>query len=117
VVIVASSANNRDQLEARLRTLESRLKEINEILRQPENKDWVERACEWDDDDVLAHLADSIMEEISLIRDALKSIDEGHYGRCKACGKLIDRNRLRALPQTTMCVRCAHLTAQRRSCA
>jgi RNA polymerase-binding transcription factor DksA len=108
---VAFDAKPREQLEARLRALQRRLDEINEILRQPESRDSVERAGEWDDDNMLTRLADSITEEISLIRDALKSIDEGHYGKCKACGKPIDRNRLLALPQATMCVRCAHVAA------
>jgi RNA polymerase-binding transcription factor DksA len=111
VVNVAFSAKTRVQLESKLRALQTRLEEINGILRQPENKDWVERACEWDDDDMLARLADSITEEISLIRDALKSIDEGRYGKCSACGRPIGRNRLRALPQATMCIRCAHVAA------
>jgi RNA polymerase-binding transcription factor DksA len=114
---MAGDAKTRAQLETRLKNLRARLEEINESLRQPENKDWVERAGEWEGDDMLACLADAITEEIGLIRDALKSIDEGCYGRCTACGRAIDRNRLRALPQATMCVRCAQQAAQRRPCA
>jgi RNA polymerase-binding transcription factor DksA len=105
------SARTRNQLEGRLKTLEARLEEIDEILRQPEDKDHEERANEWDDDDILDRLARAIREEISLIQNALKRIDDGSYGRCWACGKPIGRRRLRVLPQATTCVRCAHLAA------
>lgn len=37
---------------------------------------------------------------------ALKRIDEGTYGICVQCQKLIDRERLEAVPIATMCVDC-----------
>jgi RNA polymerase-binding transcription factor DksA len=105
------SARTRTQLEGRLKTLEARLEEIDEILRQPEDKDHEERANEWDDDDILDRLARALREEVSLLRVALQRIDDGSYGICWACGKPIGLRRLQALPQATTCVRCAHLAA------
>jgi RNA polymerase-binding transcription factor DksA len=104
-------ARNRVRLEARLSTLEARLGEIDEILRQPEDRDLEAWANEWDDDDILERLAYAFREEIDLIRDSLKRIDNGDYGMCKACGRSISQRRLRVLPQAATCVRCAHLAA------
>ncbi len=56
---------------------------------------------------------------ISLIQnreDRLRSLDEaidrvrkGLYGTCKNCGAEIDPERLRIMPETSLCVRCANL--------
>lgn len=37
---------------------------------------------------------------------ALKRIEEGKYGRCTSCGKLIEKERLEAVPHTQLCVAC-----------
>ena len=37
---------------------------------------------------------------------ALEKIDDGTYGACDACGKPIDPRRLRAAPESTVCVDC-----------
>src|SRR5687767_10393229 len=37
---------------------------------------------------------------------ALAKIDAGTYGECDACGKPIDPRRLRAAPESTVCVSC-----------
>jgi len=95
------------QLEQRLGGLVRGLKEIDQILRQPEDKDLQEMASEWDDDDVLQRLARLHRQEIALIREALKRIDCGDYGTCRECGKRIALRRLVVLPQATTCVRCA----------
>jgi DnaK suppressor protein len=44
--------------------------------------------------------------EIEDIDNALARIDAGEYGVCQQCGKLIPRERLRALPQAALCVAC-----------
>lgn len=38
---------------------------------------------------------------------ALKKIDEGAYGTCARCGKLISVARLEAIPYTPYCIECA----------
>jgi DnaK suppressor protein len=43
---------------------------------------------------------------------ALAKLDEGTYGRCDACGEPIPPGRLRALPDSVLCVSCA--AAERR---
>ena len=40
------------------------------------------------------------------VENALLRIDQGTYGRCSSCGKPIERGRLEAVPDTTLCVGC-----------
>ena len=52
--------------------------------------------------DLLANEADTIGQ----IDEALKHIDEGTYGVCGDCMRPIPLARLKALPFTTLCVKC-----------
>ncbi len=38
---------------------------------------------------------------------ALKRLEDGTWGRCQQCGGAVGRDRLRALPETRSCHRCA----------
>jgi DnaK suppressor protein len=40
------------------------------------------------------------------VENALLRIDQGTYGKCSSCGKPIERGRLEAIPDTTLCVEC-----------
>ena len=40
------------------------------------------------------------------IDDALKRIEDGNYGICTDCGKLVSRKRLKAIPYTQLCLKC-----------
>jgi DnaK suppressor protein len=40
------------------------------------------------------------------VERALRRIDGGTYGRCERCGEEIDFARLKAVPQTTLCMTC-----------
>jgi len=40
------------------------------------------------------------------IDEALKRLDEGTFGVCGICGKLIPKNRLKAKPYARLCVKC-----------
>jgi RNA polymerase-binding transcription factor DksA len=101
----------RAQLETRLGFLESRLREIRRLLREPEDDDLEEQAMDLDDDDVLACLEHAGRSEVLLIRTALRMMDEGAYGRCAVCGEEIGLRRLRAFPAATTCIECAGVTA------
>lgn len=46
---------------------------------------------------------------IAEIEEALERSASGEYGRCEVCGNPIDPERLRILPHTLRCVRCASL--------
>lgn len=44
---------------------------------------------------------------LSEVRDALRRIDDGSFGRCEVCGTSIREARLRALPYARLCIGCA----------
>ena len=45
--------------------------------------------------------------EAARIDEALKAIEEGTYGTCSICGRTIDGERLKAMPEATTCVDCS----------
>ena len=44
--------------------------------------------------------------EVANIDEALRSIEQGAYGICEACGELISKPRLTVLPFATNCIKC-----------
>ena len=48
-----------------------------------------------------------LLERIAEIEQAIERRASGGYGICEVCGTEIDKERLRILPHTTRCVRCA----------
>jgi RNA polymerase-binding transcription factor DksA len=51
-------------------------------------------------------IASSEQQSLSAIDEALRRIDEGTYGVCEACGGLVERPRLKALPFVRLCIGC-----------
>ena len=43
---------------------------------------------------------------LNYLDDALKRIEKGEYGFCTDCGKLIDKERLEAVPHAQLCIDC-----------
>lgn len=43
---------------------------------------------------------------LNYLEDALKRIDKGDYGKCTECGKLIEKERLEAVPHAQQCLQC-----------
>lgn len=43
---------------------------------------------------------------LNYLDDALKRIEKGDYGFCNDCGKLIEKERLEAVPHAQLCVDC-----------
>jgi DnaK suppressor protein len=43
---------------------------------------------------------------LNYLEDALKRIDKGDYGHCNTCGKLIEKERLEAVPHASQCLEC-----------
>lgn len=46
-------------------------------------------------------------DTLESIEAALRRIEDGTYGRCEECDVQIPKTRLKAIPYTTVCVRCA----------
>jgi RNA polymerase-binding protein DksA len=43
---------------------------------------------------------------LNYLEDALVRIEKGEYGRCTQCGKLIEKERLEAVPHAQQCLQC-----------
>ncbi len=52
-------------------------------------------------------------ETLAKIESSLERIEEGTYGQCEECGSKIPKNRLKAIPYATLCIRCAEQQEQR----
>ena len=46
-------------------------------------------------------------ETLAQVEAALERFDEGSYGLCLECGQLITKERLRVIPYTPLCIKCA----------
>ena len=97
----------RAQLETRLETLESKLREIEHELDQPMPKDDEDRATEREGDEVMESMGREGLHEIQMIRAALDRIEKGTYGFCANCEEPIAEERLDLVPHTPLCRDCA----------
>jgi len=104
---MASYEALRTQLLTRITSLSRRADNIEADLRKPGDRDWVERANEIENDEVLDNLDEITLAEVAQLRHAIERIDNGTYGRCETCGRDISYARLEALPGAPTCVRCA----------
>ena len=58
-------------------------------------------------------LASSEQAVLYQIDEALKRFEEGTYGTCQQCGKLITLSRLKAVPYTSLCISCQRVKEQK----
>ena len=59
------------------------------------------------------NIASSEQEVLYQIDEALKQMDEGTYGACQQCNKPINMSRLKAVPYTSLCIRCQRAKEQK----
>jgi len=104
---MADLTNIKAKLEQKLRHLTRRVVTIDGDLREPGDDDWSEQATESENDEALEEIGDSTLREIEQIKQALKQIEAGRYGVCAKCKRPISEKRLEALPDATLCVKCA----------
>ena len=58
------------------------------------------------DRDLLYNLHEGGFARLRFIQEAIKTIDQGHYGECVDCGETISEKRLEAVPWARTCIRC-----------
>jgi DnaK suppressor protein len=51
------------------------------------------------------HRTTVIETRLTEVRDALRRVDAGSFGRCEVCGEPIEPARLEAVPTTTVCAK------------
>jgi RNA polymerase-binding protein DksA len=100
----------RDMLEE----LDDRLAKITEDVKhtdEPVEKDSSEQATQNENNEVQDFLGNSARTEIAKIKNALSRIDSGEYGVCQVCGEPINIERLKVIPYSNMCVKCASVAS------
>ncbi|MEQ1528635.1 MAG: TraR/DksA family transcriptional regulator [Methylococcales bacterium] len=94
-----------------LEDLDQRLAKITNDVKhteQPLEKDFAEQATQVENDQVLDYLGNAARKEIDMIKRAIARIDSGEYGVCEACGESVGKERLKVLPYSTLCIKCAN---------
>lgn len=94
-----------------LEDLDQRLAKITSDVKhaeQPLEKDFAEQATQVENDQVLDYLGNAARKEIDMIKRAIARIDSGEYGVCEACGESVGKERLKVLPYSTLCIKCAN---------
>jgi len=87
--------------------LKKRVKGIKKSLTAERSKDWEEAAVEAENDEVLEALYSETTDELRQVKFAIKRIASGEYGECSECGENINENRLKVMPFTSRCIKCA----------
>ena len=103
----------RNHLIAMLEELNLRLSRITNDVRHsdvPLEKDFSEQATQNENNEVMDYLGNSARKEIEMIKQAINRIDNGRYGVCQVCDEPISIERLKALPYSTICIKCANKT-------
>ncbi len=95
------------QLHELERSLEQRLEDVKAGLVQQYSADSKEQAIERENDEVLEKIEETIIAELTQVKNALRRLREGEYGICESCGDEIAVERLKVMPFATLCVDCA----------
>jgi DnaK suppressor protein len=103
------------EVEQRLRAEQAELRErIAEISKPPERGSQVSFGKRIGDGttEAISRLTEvgvhaNMQESERRVTRALEKIEDGTYGTCDSCGKPIPAGRLRAVPQSVLCVDCA----------
>jgi len=90
-----------------LEDLDERLAKITHDVKEPLDKDFEEQATQAENDEVLDGLGNAARTEIEMVKQALDRLDKGQYGLCQVCGLAISKERLKAIPYSCMCIKCA----------
>jgi DnaK suppressor protein len=98
----------RQDLLERRENLQRRIKEENDKVNEnkSENLDPADLAQDYNFRQRISSIVDRYELEIVEINNALRRIEEGSFGTCENCGATIPIERLRAMPQAKLCIRC-----------
>jgi DnaK suppressor protein len=108
------------------RRLRQELSEMEQHQVKTEEKPVADVSGSYDDDlvDVATEtferekglaLESSVQGMLQMVEDALRRARSGTYGVCDGCGRLIDANRLRAIPYARLCIKCKEREERLRS--
>ena len=104
---VTMHENTQKKLKKLKKELKNRAKDIKKSLMIQRSKDWEEAAVEAENDEVLEAIYSETTDELSQVKFALKRLESGDYGDCSECGNEINQKRLKVMPFTSFCIKCA----------
>jgi RNA polymerase-binding transcription factor DksA len=118
---VATKKRPRADVKALQAQREETQREI-QILRMELESSEVDPSVDEADPDVVERektvaLLGALESRLEEIEHALEQAETGTYGICEVCGEPIDPERLKIMPEATMCVRCKSSMEKRRSAA
>ncbi len=107
----------KERLEKRKKEILNGLESVGHQVRDGKNPDFDANFPDYGDsaEDNAIEVADysknlsfekDLEKELAEINQALEGIVRGDYGRCQLCGREISLNRLRARPQSAVCLEC-----------
>ena len=109
----------RDRFKALRQRLENQRAEIVNMYKQDlragqesaddGTEDIVDRANNAYNRELMFSLSDNERTTLLQIENALRRMDEGSYGRCANCGRMISIQRLEAVPWARFCIDCQEL--------
>jgi RNA polymerase-binding transcription factor len=109
-----AGARSADLARNALLARKERISTVAAVLRRGEGDlepgprpDQLDRAAEAQSHEILAALRAAEARELAEIDTALQRVVEGDYGWCERCGGAVGRPRLRAVPETRLCMACA----------
>jgi DnaK suppressor protein len=87
--------------------LERQIAAIERDFAMGRSADFSEQAQERENEEVLNAIEQKDLLELRQIEQALIRIEEGSYDQCARCGANINVERLKIIPFTENCVKCA----------
>ncbi|NIZ47153.1 TraR/DksA family transcriptional regulator [Entomospira nematocerorum] len=88
--------------------------QFDEMIHQHEIGDSIDEVSTTIDKNLLERLGANIFMSVQRIDVALARMENGTYGVCVKCGKMIDKARLEVLPEASMCIDCQKSTTHHR---
>ncbi len=97
----------RNSLIEMLEELDDRLARISHDIQEPLDHNFEEQATQAENNEVLDGLGNAARTEMEMVKQAIARIDIGQYGLCQVCGKPISKERLKVVPYSSLCIKCA----------
>lgn len=94
--------------QVRLSALRAQQGRELEALREQRrsDRDWLDQAADEESARVAAGLSEAEYRELAAIGAALERLAAGTYGECESCGGPVGQQRLRAIPEASLCTSC-----------
>ncbi|NIZ19825.1 TraR/DksA family transcriptional regulator [Entomospira culicis] len=79
---------------------------FDEMIHQHDGGDSMDEVSTTNDKKILEQLGATMLMGVQKIDAALARMENGTYGVCVKCAKMIDKERLEAIPEAAMCIDC-----------